>query len=367
MTNAPYPQEEAKKRGITEAHWNALVTSIFPNASPNGILAAWDTAKAKGLDVMKSHVAVVQQSKHVNGKWIKVDTVWPTINALVAVAHRTNVFAGMDPIKFGPVKDFTYEGKRKVDNRWQDDKITIKAPESAQVCVYRLVDGKSCPFTEVVFFEETVPLANNLPNAKWTKSPRQMLAKCAKSAALRVAFPECDYSAEEMADSHIDGQSADVLPFEPNANSEKAPEPEATLSDDPFGTSFDPAQVGDPVESFADFPSEKLGWLQGNYMTAVTTGIYDAARSNIKASLEPEYQDMAEKLILSAQEVTHSPRGADLMAYIDKAVASNAYDQAAKVCHEQASNGAISEDVAKAASVILDFLKCVEADKAKAA
>ena len=369
MTDLAYPAEVAEKRGISETDWNALTSSIFPTASPKGILAAWDTAKAKGLDVMKGHVAVVKQNQKNpdTGKWDAVEVVWLTLASQIAIAHRTGVFAGMDPIAFGPLITKTFAGKVKRDGKWTEQDQELTFPESATVCVHRLVGNVPRAFTETVFFEEMVPMSSGLPTGSWVKRPRGMLAKCAKAAALRIAFPECDYSAEEMEDQHLTGTSADVIPFAGTASDETAStqddapdvpssEGEGGLGDLDFGdASFDA-----PASSFADLPGETLQWINRNLRTALSTKAYAAALSNLRASVEPSYQPMAEKVTRAATEVAQSPKGQSVFEYLEKAYRHAEFERAAKAVQNQVDAGAISQSVGDAAKTVLSFYEAMK-------
>jgi phage recombination protein Bet len=93
-----------------------------------------------------------------------------TLEGLRAIASRTGAFAGSDP----PV----WKGGGRLANG-------KPFADSATVTIYRLVQGQRMPFTATVFWDEFNAGANN-----WLTMPRHMLAKVARTHALRDAFPE---------------------------------------------------------------------------------------------------------------------------------------------------------------------------------
>lgn len=178
--------------GITQVKWEVLTKQIFPNAKDQEIIElAIKYCHARKLDVMKKPVHIVQIWDASQGKY--VETIWPGINELLSTAHRTGLFAGKDAAVFGPEVEFEFKNTK------------FKAPETASVTVYRIVDGIKCGYTEEVYFIEKVALSKGLPNRMWKTSPKQQLAKCALAASLRVAFPE-EIGGEPTAEE-MEGQS----------------------------------------------------------------------------------------------------------------------------------------------------------------
>jgi phage recombination protein Bet len=199
--------------GVDPGTWKVLVESIFPSAkTAEGVGLAVRYCQARGLDVMKRPVHVVPMWSTTLGR--EVETVWPGIAEVQTTAARTGLWAGMDPPKFGPEKTRTFHGSVWRNRRQEAGQAEVTYPEWAEFTVYRLVNGTRCPFTEVVFWEETYARAGegNLPNSMWQKRPKGQLLKCAKAAALRAAFPEeaGEYTAEEMAGKVIEADSVPV-------------------------------------------------------------------------------------------------------------------------------------------------------------
>lgn len=199
--------------GIDPGTWKVLVESIFPAAkTPEGVTLAVQYCRARGLDVMKRPVHVVPMwSKALNRE---VETVWPGIAEVQTTAARTGLWAGMDPPKFGPEKTRVFRGTVWRDGRQENGQVEVTYPEWAEFTVYRLVAGTRCPFTEVVFWEETYARSGKgeMPNDMWQKRTKGQLLKCAKAAALRAAFPEeaGEYTAEEMAGKVIEADGVPV-------------------------------------------------------------------------------------------------------------------------------------------------------------
>lgn len=357
----PFPEEEAKKRGITPESWNVLCGTIFANAMQvRSILSAFDTAKAKGLDVFKGHLAIVSQNANIDGNWTKVEVVWPTQKSLVFTAHRTGAFAGMDPVEYGPSITKVFKGNRYNNGRNEAAEQSVTFPEWVSVTVYRLVGNARCPFTETVFYEEAASFSKNLPTPMWSTKPRMMLGKCAKAAALRIAFAECDTSAEEM-DGKTVGADAEILTFPSGAHADAShPDQDGGVpfngtpsdkgSDDQqgggktdFGSDFDPGNPDEPVTAWSDVDATTLDNVQRKMATAVSTGAFGPTHKDLRASLEPRYHQLCEGLISASQSVVETDRQAvrkwvcetirtleaapgklpDACAYVDRQVAAD--------------------------------------------
>jgi phage recombination protein Bet len=195
--------------GLDAGTWAVLADSIFPNAkTPEGVILAVRYCQARGLDVMKRPVHVVSMWSTALGRY--VETVWPGIAEVQITAARTGLWAGLDSPRFGPELTKTFTGTVKRDDKWTDIAITVTFPEWAETTVYRMVNGVRCPFSEMVFWEETYARQGRaeVPNEMWQKRPKGQLLKCAKAASLRAAFPEeAGYTAEEMEGKAIEGHA----------------------------------------------------------------------------------------------------------------------------------------------------------------
>ncbi|WP_207462129.1 phage recombination protein Bet [Azospirillum sp. SYSU D00513] len=205
--------EAAKDYGLTEQVWRVLVESTFPSAkTAEGVLLAVAYCKARNLDIMKRPVSIVPMYNRSLKR--DVETVWPGVNELQITASRTGFWAGMEPAVFGPKVTVELSGFVGPKNDRKEETVVVTYPEWCEVTVYRLVGGVRCPFTERVYWTETYSRAGYksvLPTDMWVKRPKGQLAKCAKAASLRAAFPEeCGYSAEEMAGKVIEADEADL-------------------------------------------------------------------------------------------------------------------------------------------------------------
>ena len=98
----------------------------------------------------------------------------PTFNEIVAasgftaIASRTGEFAGLDQPRF------TYNENNL---------------DSCSVTVYRMIQGQRCAFTGNAYFEERSKDKFGVKK-QFREQPKTMLEKCARAAALRIAFPE---------------------------------------------------------------------------------------------------------------------------------------------------------------------------------
>lgn len=357
----PFPSERALARGMDKQQWGVLLNSVFPGAkTADAILDAWDLAKVRDLNTFAGHVAIVTQSRNVDGKWVEHESCWLTLKALVYTAHRTNAFAGIDPIKFGPMVERVYTGHRRNrggQNETSETKISV--PEYVTATVYRFVGGVRCAFSETIFFDEAVPLAQGMPTSIWAKKPALMLAKCAKAAALRIGFAECDYSADEM-----DGQQVvpDIAPDQHLADYGQSDMQDAATSQVAQHPAFE-QEFGESIASFQSLSLNTLKWLDRTIETAVNLGAFEEAIANIRSTLNADSHDIAETLVRSADTIASCQIGSRIWNYIGQArnhPSETALDTAAKTLGDQAASGKITDEVHHASVTVIDFLKALK-------
>lgn len=376
-----YPGEAAAKRGITEAVWTALL-SVWSNApSAETVLTAFDTCTARGYDPLKGHAALVKGRTRNGNQWVDTYNVWPTLKSLVYTAHKTGSFAGMDPVQYGPTITRTFKGADDDNGRNRPLEVDLTFPEWVSCTVYRIVAGQRFPFTEIVYFEEMVALTSGLPTSLWRTKPRLMLTKCAKSAALRIAFAECDFSADEM-----DGQSvelAEVVSFDrtaPAHDTTPSPtgggvpvhsdpvnpvpsDPEASQDDGWGDGGFDRAD-GEPFSQFSQVGGSGLYWLSNALKTAISTKAFGPAIKNAQASLPVEAHPLAEALFEAAKLISQHKSSASIFGYVEKAGASNNYAGARAGMDDKEKKGMVDAPTKAAVLVLLDFNEAVDADAA---
>ena len=168
-------------RGIDDAIWSAIGSSIFPGATEESKLLAFDYCKARGLDIMKKpcHIVPMSVKDAKTGQYSWRDVIMPGIADHRITASRTGEYAGQDAPVFGEMVDL------KIGN------TTHLVPEFCTVTVYRLIKGIRVPIPHTEFFEEACgTVKDGGLNSMWTKRKRGQLAKCAEAGALRKAFPE---------------------------------------------------------------------------------------------------------------------------------------------------------------------------------
>jgi len=366
----PFPADECAKRNINEEKWNVLINDTFANVKfSNSILTAFDIAKVKGLDVFAGHLAIISQKKKVDNNWVDVEVAWLTLKSQVYTAHRTGSFAGLDPVVFGPTVKKTYNGRAYKDGRWEDRSVNLEFPEYATATVYRIVDGVRCPFSETVFFSEVVSISHGLPTMVWATKPRLMLGKTAKAAALRMGFAECDYSAEEM-EGKVSDVNADVLTFPSNASSEPTVKGDASSKQDDIP--MDQTTGGHPDDAVGDFSQidrQSLNWLADTLEVAIKQGAYTPAISNLKATLQPRYHTIGERLIKASETISGCPIINKLGPWLNSAIQAmpGSYDQAVKHAFSQKDSGFISQDVALAIELTLTFHRVLRSSGSAAA
>jgi hypothetical protein len=359
----PYPSDRAQPRNLDKQQWGVLLNSIFPGAtSEDSILNAWDLAKVRGLDVFAGHVAIVSQRRKVEKDWVNEESCWLTLKALVFTAHRTAAFAGIDPIKFGPMVERIYTGFRRSRGEANEETaVSINVPEYVTATVYRFVAGQRCAFSETLFFDEAVPLTQGMPTTIWAKKPALMLAKCAKAAALRIGFAECDYSADEM-----DGQEVvpDLAPGQTTPLSGAADQDRDAGLQGPEAPQ-EPAmggEFGDPVSEFGHLPATTLKWLDRTVDAAINIGAFDEAIANVRSTLNADSHDLGERLIEAAQTIAGHPKASRIWEYIGQArgLGGEAFDTAMTKIADQAEAGKMSKEASEASCTVLTFQKALQ-------
>lgn len=270
VSRIAYPKTAAAA-GISPEMWTVLSDSIYPGAqTAEGILLAYAYCKARNLDVMKKPVHVVPMwSTKANGY---VETVWPGVGELQTTAARTGLYAGLDEPVFGPevTRTFTMEHKSAVTV------VTVTFPEWAKTTVYRIVQGVRCAFSEPVYWEETFSRVGrqNYPTEVWVRRPKAQLAKCAKAAALRAAFPEeLGFSAEEMNGRIIEAEEA-VL--DRNNLAGGAVKPESAPS---------PAMMPATDLNLGGIPADVLAFLKRVLDRVKQNNAWEAGRQHINGKL----------------------------------------------------------------------------------
>lgn len=206
-----YPRSVQEAFGIGPSEWLVLIDVIFPSAtSAASIVLALRYCRARNLDVMKKMVHIVPMYSKALDK--TVDTIWPGIAEVRVTATRTNVYAGRDAEKYGPM---VKKALQHVDDRNGTVKKTldIEFPEWCELTVYKIVAGIRCAFVgPKVYWEEayaTESRYSKIPNEMWQDRKHGQIGKCAEAAALRAAFPEetgGQLTAEEMHGRVVEGQ-----------------------------------------------------------------------------------------------------------------------------------------------------------------
>ena len=168
---------------FTEDEQKLILTTCCSGATESEARALMAIAEARGMNPIVGDCYFVKRWDPATSstRW----SVQAGIDAFRSKAEATGDYAGQD------APTFTYDAKGFV--------------ESATVAVYR----KSCPgrpfVTATAFFAEYVQTKKGgEPTQMWAKMPRNQLAKCAESLALRKAFPKelaKVYTSDEMAQS----------------------------------------------------------------------------------------------------------------------------------------------------------------------
>ncbi len=189
--NLPAP---VAKRGISEAQWMTLRTSLFPGAKPESVVMVWDYCQARKLDPLKKPCHIVPMwVRSPDGGGAMRDVIMPGIYEYRTTANRTGQYMGHSKPVYGPDVEV----------------LGVLVPQWCEMVVYRWNEASKqrVEFPVSVFFAEAAATKvdkktnETFLNDRWSKAPRQMLTKCTEAAGLREAFPDelgGEHTAEEM-------------------------------------------------------------------------------------------------------------------------------------------------------------------------
>jgi phage recombination protein Bet len=169
--------------------------TIAKDLTPNEFDFFISVAKARGLDPMQNQIHAVKRNDSASGT--QKMTIQVGIDGFRLVAARTGEYAGCDKTIF----------------EYNNENLII----SADVTVYRLVQGQRCGFTASADWSEFYP--GDKMGFMWKAKPRTMLGKCAEAQALRKAFPNDlagIYEPAEINEREVEptpkGQNDDLFP-----------------------------------------------------------------------------------------------------------------------------------------------------------
>lgn len=204
MSNLPAIIQE---RGISPEVFSALKNSIFPGASDESVVMAWDYCTARKLDVMLKPVHLVPMSvkDSKTGKSDFRDVVMPGIGLYRIQADRAGNYAGMSAPVFG--RDIS-ENFDSTDYNNKPIVVSVTYPEWCEITVSKLMGDRLVTFTSREYWIEnyaTAGKSTKAPNTMWQKRPRGQLVKCTEAQALRKGWPElgAQPTAEEMEGKDI--------------------------------------------------------------------------------------------------------------------------------------------------------------------
>jgi phage recombination protein Bet len=189
--------EPVARRGISEAQWRTLMTSLYPGAKAESVLMVIDYCAARKLDPLKRpcHIVPMEVKDPKTGAYQWRDVVLPGIYELRTTAQRSGLYLGHSAPDYGPLE--TVAG--------------VTAPAWCAMTFYRFVatpgPGMRAEYPVRVLFREVVAVTKDKKaNSRWAKAPVQMLSKCTEAAGLREAFPD-EIGGEQTAEE-MDGQRA---------------------------------------------------------------------------------------------------------------------------------------------------------------
>ena len=176
---------EVVKAGITPAQIETLAQAgVIPSGTPPAQVEVFaESCRQHGLSPFKKEIYLTRYKVHKTGEVIY--SVIVGIDGLQHKAARTGRFAGVDEEQYNRLSDGTFQTAAEL-------KAAKEMPISCTVTVYAIVGGIRCPFTATVLFAEYYPSiqAGRDNYSKAATMPFNMIAKCARAKALKMAFSD---------------------------------------------------------------------------------------------------------------------------------------------------------------------------------
>jgi phage recombination protein Bet len=167
---------------------------IIPPGTPPAIVQVFaDACRLHGLSPFRKEIYLVPYQSKGTTQY----TTIVGIDGLQQKAARTGRFAGVDEEQYDRMPDGTYKTPYQL-------KQANQRPVSCTVTIYAIVGGVRCPFTATAIFDEYYPAvaAGRDQYSKAATMPFNMIAKCARAKALKMAF------SDELSGLHIEEEQA---------------------------------------------------------------------------------------------------------------------------------------------------------------
>jgi phage recombination protein Bet len=186
---------EVAKIGITPAQIETLAQAgVIPAGTPAAQVEVFaESCRQHGLSPFKKEIYLVAYNSRDGMKYHTI----VGIDGLQQKAARTGRFAGIDEEQYNRNSDGTYQTSSEL-------KEGKEMPISCTVTVWAIVGGIRCPFTATVLFAEYYPAVSSGKDSysKAATMPFNMIAKCARAKALKIAF------SDELSGLHIEEEKA---------------------------------------------------------------------------------------------------------------------------------------------------------------
>ena len=181
--------------GITPAQIETLAQAgVIPSGTPAAMVEVFaESCRQHGLSPFKKEIYLVAYNSREGMKYHTI----VGIDGLQQKAARTGRFAGIDEEQYNRASDGSYKTAAEL-------KAAKELPISCTVTVYAIIAGIRCPFTATVLFAEYYPSvqAGRDNYSKAATMPFNMIAKCARAKALKMAF------SDELSGLHIEEEKS---------------------------------------------------------------------------------------------------------------------------------------------------------------
>lgn len=167
---------------------------IIPAGTPSAIVQVFaEACRQHNLSPFRKEIYLVPYRTKDGMQY----TTIVGIDGLQQKASRTGRFAGIDEEQYDRQSGGAYKTAAQI-------KASGQKPITCTVTVYALIGGQRCPFTATAVFDEYYPAVSSGKDmySKAATMPFNMIAKCARAKALKMAF------SDELSGLHIEEEMA---------------------------------------------------------------------------------------------------------------------------------------------------------------
>ncbi len=202
MSNAITKSAPVAIETFNQEQRELIKRTVAPNATDDELAMFLHVAGVTGLDPLRKQIHFLKTGNRVS--------FIADVNGLQSRAAREADYVGIEFAAVNEGDDFIFDRRAGKVVKHESNPFKAGRPIGAWAIVTR---RNMLPFVSMVKFSEY----DNPNNALWKTKPTVMIEKCAKSTALRLAYPEQLGSVYEEAELGKEEKEVNPSPAAPNA------------------------------------------------------------------------------------------------------------------------------------------------------